>query len=73
MQPAGEAPAATSMSHQLEHCLAVTVLEVLTPQAMAMHPQQQLTLGACDQRDLLGGVKRTAHGCAAPRYRCLCR
>jgi hypothetical protein len=54
VQTAGEPATAARVRQQLEHGLAVAVFEILTSQLVPVDPQQQLTPGARNARELLG-------------------
>ena len=58
MQPAGEATT-TCARDELEGGLAVAILQVLSAQPMTVYAQQQLALGARDQRHFLGLIAPT--------------
>jgi inner membrane protein YhjD len=58
----GEPPPGARGREQLEHGLAVAVLQVLAAQAVAVGAQQPVVRGARHERDLLGGVRAGAAG-----------
>lgn len=74
MLPAGEPSPLASVCDQLNGCLAIAVFEVLPTQPMTVHPQQQLSLCARDQRHLLGRIRAMraarAHGRRHTRVSC---
>jgi len=60
MPAIGKDAVAAGTRDQLENRLAVAVLEILPPQSMAMHTEQQVALGARNDRDLLREIRPAA-------------